>query len=549
MASTSAPTAPPPTATATTAGPTTGSPPEATPPKTIVIKLGTSSILSEHTHQPKLSILSSLVETCHALRTAGHRVVLVCSGAIGMGRVRMGMMAPSGAAAAAGSSASKAPELGERQALAALGQLRLIALWDSLFGQLGISVAQVLLTRNDIADRPRYLNARTTLHTLLSPRFDAIPIVNENDTVSVSELRFGDNDTLSAITAGLVEADYLFLLTDVDGLYTGNPRREPGARRLGVVRSVAEARRAVEVQTMGSRFGTGGMQTKLIAADLATAAGVATVIINGSHPENIIRVVAAASLPSPATSQGQSMNKGKESETGAAHEDLASSTSSLQISKDDIGHPALEDPPHTLFLPTPEPLTARKWSILHALHPAGTLIIDEGAYSRIRTRDSGGRLLPAGVVGVEGTWERMQALRIVVRRRRRPRQASATGSDEEQQHQLAAAGAVVMPPLKALGSYLRRNDSPSGTVTPPVIDGLRRPHRPLSAAAAAAADTDAGHDSEPRGRRAEQHGEGEQESTHEEQQEEAWELVEVARGLANYNSIESERIKGIKRLV
>ncbi|PWN89704.1 glutamate 5-kinase [Acaromyces ingoldii] len=407
MASTSAPTATPPTATPTTAGPTTASPPEATPPKTIVIKLGTSSILSEHTHQPKLSILSSLVETCHALRTAGHRVVLVCSGAIGMGRVRMGMMAPSSSAAAAGSSASKAPELGERQALAALGQLRLIALWDSLFGQLGISVAQVLLTRNDIADRPRYLNARTTLHTLLSPRFDAIPIVNENDTVSVSELRFGDNDTLSAITAGLVEADYLFLLTDVDGLYTGNPRREPGARRLGVVRSVAEARRAVEVQTMGSRFGTGGMQTKLIAADLATAAGVATVIINGSHPENIIRVV-AASLPGSGTGQGQSMNKGQESDTGAAtgsaHEDLASSTSSLQqISKDDIGHPALEDPPHTLFLPTPEPLTARKWSILHALHPAGTLIIDEGAYSRIRTRDSGGRLLPAGVVGVEGT--------------------------------------------------------------------------------------------------------------------------------------------------
>jgi glutamate 5-kinase len=113
--------------------------------KTIVIKLGTSSILSETTHQPKLSILSSLVETCHALRTKGHKVVLVCSGAIGMGKVRMGMMNQQDTSKAA-------LGLGERQALAALGQLRLIALWDSLFGQLGISVAQVLLTRNDIAD-------------------------------------------------------------------------------------------------------------------------------------------------------------------------------------------------------------------------------------------------------------------------------------------------------------------------------------------------------------------------------------------------------------
>lgn len=115
--------------------------------KTIVIKLGTSSILSETTHQPKLSILSSLVETCHALRCKGHKVVLVCSGAIGMGKVRMGMMSSE-----ASSSKQPALGLGERQALAALGQLRLIALWDSLFGQLGISVAQVLLTRNDIAD-------------------------------------------------------------------------------------------------------------------------------------------------------------------------------------------------------------------------------------------------------------------------------------------------------------------------------------------------------------------------------------------------------------
>lgn len=201
-------------------------------PYTIVLKLGTSSILNLDTLTPKLSLLSSIVETCLALRLAGHKVVIVCSGAIGIGRMRMKVL-------------QKPETVGERQALAALGQLRLMALWDNLFNQVGIAIAQVLLTRNDIADRPRYLNARTTLMTLMNT-YDSIPIVNENDTVSVSELRFGDNDTLSAVTAGLIDADYLFLCTDVDGLYTGNPRSNPNARRLGVVKSVQEARAAGE---------------------------------------------------------------------------------------------------------------------------------------------------------------------------------------------------------------------------------------------------------------------------------------------------------------
>ncbi|KAI3627897.1 glutamate 5-kinase [Malassezia furfur] len=338
--------------------------------KTVVIKLGTSSILSESTMQPKIRIMASIVETVLHLRTAGHRVILVCSGAIGVGRVRMGMQ-------------ERPKELGQRQALAALGQLRLMSLWDNLFGVVGINVAQVLVTRTDLADSNRYHNARTTLETLMSSTIDAVPIVNENDTVSVYEMRFGDNDSLSAITAGLVDADFLFLCTDVDGLYTDNPRTCPDARRLSIVSSVDEARRAASVKTLGSSFGTGGMQTKLIAAELATAAGVATVILNGEHPENILRIVQRG-VP-------KSVNDGAHASTP-------------------------DEPAHTMFLPSRSRLPARKWRILHAMHPVGSLIIDQGAYDRISSRDSGGRLLPAGVVGVQGNWERLQAVRLLVRR-------------------------------------------------------------------------------------------------------------------------------------
>ncbi|SPO20781.1 probable PRO1 - glutamate 5-kinase [Ustilago trichophora] len=480
--------------------------------KTIVIKLGTSSIISEETQLPKIAILSSLVETCHKLRSLGHKVVIVCSGAIGMGRIRMHIN-------------EKPKSLGERQALAALGQLRLIALWDSLFGTVGIEVAQVLLTRNDIADRPRYNNARTTLNTLISPPFNAIPIVNENDTVSVSELRFGDNDTLSAITAGLVDADYLFLCTDVDGLYTGNPRSDPNARRLGVVEDVAAARKAVSVATMGSSFGTGGMQTKLIAAELATAAGVATVILNGEHPENMIKVVAKG-IPSSSSSAASEATA-----TPRRMDSLASSVSSLASEeKELIGYPPLDGPAHTIFLPKPNPLSSRKWSILHALHPAGALIIDEGAFKRIARTDSGGRLLPAGVVGVEGNWERMQAIRLVVRRRISKSIPHTTGLEE------GAPLTNSTPIARSLGQYLLRGDSDSvnsGTKTPPVIDSLRKdaavlPPSPStegqSGSVAADAVTQVG-------------GEGEDWE---------WQLIEVGRALANYTSIESERIKGIK---
>ncbi len=246
---------------------------------------------------------------------------------------------------------------------------------------------------------------------------------------------------------------------------------------------------------MGSNFGTGGMQTKLIAADLATAAGVATVILNGMTPSNIVKVVergipdelphhssvpatidsicqarhstplVAATVSGTATPGGVSAigTPGTPSTPVIPPQTMNSSISS--IASEDlqlVGHPALNDPPHTLFLPFAEPLPSRKWSILHALHPSGSLIMDEGAYRAITRSDSGGRLLPAGVIGLSGNWERMQAVRLLVRTRR------------------------------------RRSNAQNGEVP----------------------------------------------ATHE--GEDSYEDIEVGRGLANYTSIECERIKGLK---
>ncbi|KAJ2048446.1 Glutamate 5-kinase, partial [Coemansia sp. S2] len=166
---------------------------------TIVLKLGTSSICDSVTHMPMLANLSLMVETIVKLKELGHRVVLVSSGAVGLGMRRLGIPV-------------KPKELAVIQAIAAVGQGRLMALYDDLFGQLAQPVAQVLLTRNDLSQRTQYLNACNTFEALLE--MNVVPIVNENDTVSLGEIRFGDNDTLSAITAGMVHADYLFLLTD-----------------------------------------------------------------------------------------------------------------------------------------------------------------------------------------------------------------------------------------------------------------------------------------------------------------------------------------------
>ncbi|XHG02823.1 hypothetical protein AWENTII_006149 [Aspergillus wentii] len=241
---------------------------------TIVIKLGTSSIVDENTHEPILSILTLIVETAARLHRDGHNVVLVSSGAVGVGLRRMDID-------------ERPKHLPRIQALAAVGQCRLMSLWDGLFSHLRLPVAQILLTRNDIADRTQYINAQNTFSQLFD--MGVIPIVNENDTLAVSEIKFGDNDTLSAITAAMVKADYLFLMTDVDCLYTANPRTNPDARPIEVVSDISSLE--ADVSSAGSSLGTGGMSTKIVAAKLGTSAGVTTIITKSSKPGNVHDIV------------------------------------------------------------------------------------------------------------------------------------------------------------------------------------------------------------------------------------------------------------------
>ena len=208
--------------------------------------------------------IAGFVVACHQ---AGRQVVVVSSGAVAAGRAIAREQPQDGA------------EMAERQALAALGQARLIGFWQGLLDR---HVAQVLLTHDDLRNRRRYLNARATLSALLRHR--AVPVVNENDTVSVDELKLGDNDNLAAIVAALVDADVLFIATDIDGLYDADPRRVPDARPVEVVSQLTPALLAAAGGS-GSEVGTGGMRTKLEAAQRASAAGVSTVLFNGTRAD------------------------------------------------------------------------------------------------------------------------------------------------------------------------------------------------------------------------------------------------------------------------
>ncbi|KAK1971239.1 glutamate 5-kinase [Colletotrichum sublineola] len=362
-------------------------------PLTVVLKLGTSSIVDEKTHQPLLSILSLIVETAVKLRKDGHRVVIVSSGAIGVGLLRMEM--------------DRRPKhLSTLQALAAIGQCRLISLWDDLFSHFRQPVAQILLTRNDIADRTRYLNAQNTFNELLD--MGVIPIVNENDTLAVSEIKFGDNDTLSAIAAGMVHADMLFLMTDVDCLYDKNPRTHPDAQAIEVVEDISSIQ--ADVSTAGSSLGTGGMMTKIVAARLATSAGVTTVITRSSNPGNIVQIVRyiQAQQKSSPHLDATAIHDGEDHDTDHDHAEdpLSQSTASLLLDQ------TVEKPPlHTRFLPSAEPIRDRHFWLIHGLKPHGTLYIDAGAHSAL-LRKAG--LLPAGVLDVEGNFAQQEAVRLVV---------------------------------------------------------------------------------------------------------------------------------------
>lgn len=235
--------------------------------KRAVLKVGSSLLAGEGGLTPRnAEHLAAFVRHAQA---QGREVVIVSSGAVAAGRGILHAAPRPGAAMA------------ERQALAALGQAKLMAFWQGFFER---PVAQVLLTHDDVRNRRRYLNARATLQELL--RRGALPIVNENDTVSVDELKLGDNDTLGAIVAALIDADVLFIATDIDGLYDRDPRRHPDARPVLTVAEIGEDILAM-AGGAGTAVGTGGMRTKIVAAQRAAAAGIDTVLVNGTRAETL----------------------------------------------------------------------------------------------------------------------------------------------------------------------------------------------------------------------------------------------------------------------
>ncbi|MGJ3250706.1 MAG: glutamate 5-kinase [Elainellaceae cyanobacterium] len=315
--------------------------------QTLVIKIGTSSLTQSKTGHLALSTIASLVEALCHLRNQGHEVILVSSGAVGVGCVRLGLT-------------ERPKTMSMKQAVAAVGQGRLMRVYDDLFTSLQQPIAQVLLTRSDLVQRSRYVNAYRTFRQLL--RLGVIPIVNENDTVSVDELTFGDNDTLSALVASLVEADWLFLLTDVDRLYSADPRLHPDAQPIHLVDTVDELHDLqISVGDRGSNWGTGGMITKIAAARIATTAGVRMVITDGRSPQNITKILAG-------------------------------------------------EPLGTWFEPKPQPSNARKRWIAHGLVPAGKLYLDQGAVTAICR--AGRSLLAAGITEIEGEFQRKDAVQL-----------------------------------------------------------------------------------------------------------------------------------------
>jgi glutamate 5-kinase len=309
----------------------------------VVVKIG-SSVLADASGLAagELARLAGEIAAVHA---RGLAVTVVSSGAIAAGRSILGGTTPR--------------SIPERQATASVGQILLMAEWQKAFAAHGIVVAQILLDAEDLANRRRYLNAEHALATLHGRR--ALPIVNENDTVSVDELKFGDNDNLSALVASLVGADLLVMLSDVGGLFTANPSTDPGARRIAVLERIDGA--TLALASGGGALGTGGMRSKLLAARKAAAAGIAAVIADGRHAGTIADVLDP---------------------------------------RGDAG---------TLVLPLADRLARRKHWIAYTVKPKGTLGCDAGAVAAVCAR--GRSLLPSGVVEVSGRFESGDCVRLV----------------------------------------------------------------------------------------------------------------------------------------
>jgi glutamate 5-kinase len=303
----------------------------------LIVKIGSALLVDEPSGEIRRAWLDALVEDVVRCRKRGQEVLLVSSGAVAVGRRHLGLV-------------GRPLRLEEKQAAAATGQIRLAHAYQEALARHGVTVAQILLTPDDTEERRRHLNARATLNQLLA--LGAVPVINENDTVATAEIRFGDNDRLAARVAQMVSADALALLSDIDGLYTADPRRDPNATLIPEVRELTP-----EIEAMAgdapAGYSSGGMVTKLAAARIAMGAGCRMVIARGERMHPLAAV-----------------------ETGA---------------------------PCTWFVPSAEPRTARKAWIAGGLRPSGTLVVDDGAAAALRRGKS---LLPAGVVAIEGEFER-----------------------------------------------------------------------------------------------------------------------------------------------
>lgn len=311
--------------------------------KCLVIKVGSSLVTNNGEGLDQAAIAAWASQIAQLVRPVGgmeaRQVVLVSSGAVAEGMQRLGWK-------------KRPTAVNELQAAAAVGQMGLVQMYESCFSQHGLHTAQVLLTHDDLADRKRYLNARSTLRTLLA--MGVIPIINENDTVVTDEIRFGDNDTLASLVANLIEADALVILTDQSGLYSADPRKNPDAK---FIQHAIAGDEALEQMAggAGSNVGTGGMLTKILAAKRAARSGAHTVIASGREANVLVRLASGEAVGTHLRTEQAKM------------------------------------------------LAKKQWMADH-LRVSGELHLDAGAVKVLRT--DGKSLLPVGVIGVEGSFER-----------------------------------------------------------------------------------------------------------------------------------------------
>jgi len=302
----------------------------------VVVKIG-SQILSSPQGIEEGRI-KGLVRDLAALHDQGKELVVVSSGAVAAGMTRLGIR-------------ERPKTVPQKQALAAVGQIKLMALYEKYFSRFDKSVAQVLLTHEDLADRRRYLNAKHTLQTLLESSI--VPVVNENDTVAVEEIKFGDNDHLSSLVATLLEADLLVMLSDVDGIFDRDPRVHDGAQLIPLIADIKKAKEGLSGESK-SLYGTGGISSKISAAEKAAAAGIPTLIANGLTAGILLKL--------------------------------------LDV-KEELG---------TLVLPEENRMASRKHWIAYNLKPAGEIVVDQGAYEALAQK--GKSLLPSGLREVRGSF-------------------------------------------------------------------------------------------------------------------------------------------------